>query len=153
MRRHLDLRSAALTPIIEVVLGARAGRGEAAEAETRTYVVPKPFMSVSRATLRLTRVLEKREIWQCHLTVAQLALQNLDLTICAILSLSVPSRGSCDPAKWTGALGRWRGVPPSTRRGRSCLCASWVCTFVARRRRLDAAEIGDQALTGRTSLL
>ena len=58
MRRHLDLRSLrrTLTPI-EVVLGARAGRGEAAEAETRTYVVPKPFMSVSRATLRLTRVL------------------------------------------------------------------------------------------------
>ena len=29
----------------------------------------------------------------------------------------------------------------------------WGCTFVARRRRFDAAEIGDQALTGRTSLL
>ena len=45
--------------------------------------------------------------------MAQLALQNLDLTICALLYLSVPSRGSCDPAEWTGALGRWRGVPPS----------------------------------------
>ena len=51
------------------------------------------------------------------------------------------------------AHSRWRGVSPSTRRGRSCLCAYWGCTFVARRRRLDAAEIGDQALTGRTSLL
>ena len=30
-------------------------------------------------------------------------------------------------------------MTPSTRRGRSCLCASWVCTFVARRRRLDVA--------------
>ena len=39
-------------------------------------------------------------------------------------------------------------MTPSTRRVRSCLCASWGGTFVAHRRRLDAAEIGDQALTG-----
>ena len=79
--------------------------------------------------------------------------KTLILTICALLYLSVPSRGSCDPAEWTASHSRWRGVTPSTQRGRSCLCASWVCTFVARLRRLDAAEIGDQALTGRTSLL
>ena len=66
--------------------------------------------------------------------VPQLALQNLDLTICAKRYISVPSRGSCDPAEWTGAHSRWRGVPPSTQRGRSCLCASCGCTFVARRR-------------------
>ena len=38
--------------------------------------------------------------------------------------------------------------------GYRAMCGrSWGGTFVARRRRLDAAEIGDQALTGRTSLL
>ena len=26
--------------------------------------------------------------------------------------MSVPSRGSCDPAEWTAAHSRWRGVPP-----------------------------------------
>ena len=51
--------------------------------------------------------------------------KNLDLTICAIWYLSVPSRGSCDPAEWTVAHSRWRGVQPSTRRGRGCFCASW----------------------------
>ena len=34
-------------------------------------------------------------------------------------------RGSCDLAEWTAAHSRWRGVRPSTRRDRSCLCASW----------------------------
>ncbi|EOD11142.1 hypothetical protein EMIHUDRAFT_214982 [Emiliania huxleyi CCMP1516] len=33
----------------------------------------------------------------------------LILVICAIWYLSVPSRGSCDPAEWTGAHGRKRG--------------------------------------------
>ena len=39
------------------------------------------------------------------------------------------------------------GVPPSTRRDRSCLCASaWGGTIVSPpERRLDAAEIGDQS--------
>ena len=60
-----------------------------------------------------------------YLGTDRVTVQNLDLTICAIWYISVPSRGSCDPAEWTGALGGWRGVPPSTRRGRSCLCASW----------------------------
>ena len=79
--------------------------------------------------------------------------KTLILTIARKRYISVPSRGSCDPAEWTVTHSRWRGALPSTPLGRSCLCASWGCTFVARRRRLDAAEIGDQALTGRTSLL
>ena len=45
------------------------------------------------------------------------------------------------------------GVPPFTQWDRSCLCASWEVPNCRRRRRLDAAEIGEQALTGCTSLL
>ena len=50
--------------------------------------------------------------------MAQLALQNLDFDHLRTIvpGLSVPSRGSCDPAEWTALLGRWRGVP-STQRG------------------------------------
>ena len=45
--------------------------------------------------------------------------KTLILTIARKMYLSVPSRGSCDPAEWTASHSRWRGVLPSTPLGRS----------------------------------
>ena len=39
-------------------------------------------------------------------------------------------RGSCDPAEWTAAHRATCCVPPSTRRGRSCLWKAPRCTFL-----------------------
>ena len=94
---------------------------------------PLPGLNRGRTNLRWMRWGEEGRCACGHSSCCPLILDFEHLRNCAILSTSLgaaspDARGNCDPAispPWTGALGRWRGVPPFTRRGRSCLCASW----------------------------